>query len=453
MRKHLHQEHRARSVDRYDYPAKAVVRSHLPGFFSAGLVRTTMERARVWFFPGPRETEYRGYRALGIPDIQLHGFEWSSAIAARIRAYAPTLPLHVGSLASFLSTRRATRTQCDWANLDFDGIAVSFAAEIDAVVARLDAERAPRLAITSFASRDHAQLITSTVATATLEALVGRPRFLMGRDFRLVGDARAGLALEDRARRYAVARELAICFHLLRAFGGRPYGSRDVAAAATFRRAFDERCGTIRRKIESAAVAHVKRGSAMPDTEDSELRSLVINRRIPLWIDDGLRFAYRTPNERWMWTWAFRFTAPREPQSLDLWVEKLLCTVPPLHVLDANGNEAHGHAAAVCAWCPASGRARHPSCVETSPPLPTPIPAVDEPIRPSNGNRDGSYTFHGDEHIIPSTGDLIRVDAAKFPRDEVYRRWCAKGFTKSQVAAAIAWARGALRGRRRSASR
>ncbi|MDP3771074.1 MAG: hypothetical protein Q8R16_02130, partial [bacterium] len=212
-----------RVSERYDYPAKNAVRAHLVPFFTARTAPFAVERASVWFFPGSHGAEMDGYRGIGIPVRQLRAFEWNESAARTIRKRAPGLSLYGGALGTFLRDPRHDAEPCDWASLDFDGSVLTFREEITSVVARMRTDCLPRLALTSFASRDHTVLIESIVAASALRAIAPQ-QFRLGADLLAVGNEHMGLAMRDRQSWLATAREFAVYLVVLRAFGGRSYG-------------------------------------------------------------------------------------------------------------------------------------------------------------------------------------------------------------------------------------
>lgn len=341
-----------RANERYDYPAKRAVRAHLVPFFTARTAPSAAERASVWFFPGSHHAEIDGYRGIGIPVGQLRAFEWNGSVARAISAHAPGLPLYRGALGSFLRDPRHRTEHCDLANLDFDGSALTFREEISDVVARMRTDELPRLAVTSFASRDHTVLIESTIAASALRA-IAPSQFRLGADLAVVGNEHMGLAMRDRQSWLATAREFAVYGIILRAFGGRSYGPHDDAAAAAFRTAFDTAYAAFQASVRPRAVEALATARGLPIVESLALQRAVAARSIPLWFEDSLRFAYRTMSKRWMWTWMFRFAPTNgRPVGLLEWAERLLTMAPPLHVVSHTGYPVRGASTGVCTWCP-----------------------------------------------------------------------------------------------------
>lgn len=415
----------------YRSPAKAFVRRHLVPFFSAS--GSNGVPPAVWFFPGPEEAETEAYLAHGIPIHALLGFEWDPQIAQRIREQSPDLPLRAQALGECLVPPYRGPV-CDWANLDFDGAAVTFREEINALVAHaLRVDRAPRLALTSFASRDHTVLAESIVAMSAMRA-IAPSSFTLGVDLLTAGNERLGLAVEDAVMPTVIAREFAVALLLIRAFGGRAYGAGDRRAAGAFRRAFDRAYEALRHILRDPIARYLDHRGAMPFAPAPELAAIVAARTIPLWIPEWLRFAYRTTNDHWMWSWYFRFDALHgRSVSLRAWTEKLLVMAPPLHLVDHVGRLLR--AETVCPWCPRAD---------------TPVRA---PERAPAHARTATWTyeFRGDARLIPAIGDQIRADGRRMAHADVVACWQRRGYTATQVRAALAWDSELLRARRRDA--
>lgn len=68
----------------------------------------------------------------------------------------------------------------------------------------------------------------------------------------------------------------------------------------------------------------------------------------------------------------------------------------------------------------------------------------------------GPWTFHGDVRMKRKDGEAIRHDERKgMSRKDIYQKWAKPNgrYTRTQVAAALAWLNGKLKGRARKRSR
>lgn len=68
----------------------------------------------------------------------------------------------------------------------------------------------------------------------------------------------------------------------------------------------------------------------------------------------------------------------------------------------------------------------------------------------------GPWTFHGDVRMKRRDGEAIRRDVRKrMPRKDIYQKWAKPSgkYTRTQVAAALAWANGKLKGRAKARPR
>lgn len=341
-------------AQRYRYPAKDAVRAHLLPFWCSRS-NAAIERATVWCLPGADPVELAGYLDAGMRSAQMCAFEWTHAVAKRIAAWATReqrpIALWRGPLHAFLDDPTYADARCDWANLDFDGSALSFAADVAGVIARMQTDLAPRLAITSFASRDHTALRDAIRAASALHAIAPTPVHL-GFDLAAIGNERMGLVMRDeRVSWFPIAREFAVIHLLVRALGSRSYGAGDARDAAAFQTTYGPAFASFAAHIEPAVALAAAGKRALPREEHAALRRAVADRAIPLVLDDWLRFAFRSQNGKWMWTWMFRFAPSPRPVPLTEWIRKLCAQAPPLHVVDRTGRTVRGGDAGICSWC------------------------------------------------------------------------------------------------------
>ncbi|MBI4142862.1 hypothetical protein HY480_03245 [Candidatus Uhrbacteria bacterium] len=335
----------------YDRAAKRCVRAHLVPFFSQG-APLAEPYPRVWCFPGSSSDEVRQYRTAGIPMDHLRAFEWDPAVVPRIRKRWPSLPLHAGSLGTFLESHAAADAQCDWANLDFDGSALTFREEVCAVVARMDMCNAPRLGLTSFAARNRDVLVDAVVAMSAMRT-IAPAAFAVGLDLAVEANGRYGAIRDPDAVLTTIAREFAAYLLVLRAFGGAAYSTADAADARAFRLEFDAALDDLRRALAKDVTAYLRQRTAFPFAESAPIAHAVSARIIPVWPTEWLRFAYRSERGNGIWTWLFRFE-PAPGVSLRAWATKFLTMVPPLHCVGRSGRLLRG-IITVCPWCPDPG--------------------------------------------------------------------------------------------------
>jgi hypothetical protein len=336
----------------YDTHAKRVIRAHLVPFWTDGVTQEVLHQVGAWFFAGPHSDEYKTYLAHGIMPEQLLSFEWHPGVATMIRAHHPELPLASTALGAFLEDTSPATGYCDWANLDFDGTAWSFRQEIIEVINRLRIDIAPRLAVTSFASRDPDALQGGVLSAAMLHAM-DPEAFVRGADGQLVENARSGLSMDAHTLWHTFARESVVTLMVLRAVGGRSYPGEDAQTASVFATMLDKTLADFSESLDDD-VRRCVAGGTQPLPMHSELADAVARRFVPLAIDRWLRFAYQTENGRWIWTWMFRFgrTSSDRPSSMLSWLRTLMASPPPLHVIDHTGRPVRGAKQQVCAWCP-----------------------------------------------------------------------------------------------------
>lgn len=334
----------------YNTPAKGTVRRHWVPFASDGVTSASLKNMLVWFLPGVEALEVAQYLERGIPLANLLGFEWLPDRAAVIRAAHPLLTVYGVSLHKFLADPRSRDDWCDWANLDFDGSALTFSSDIANVVARMRMTHATRLAISSLAQRDRARLPEALSAFSFWQAI--NPLLLdVGTDLLRTGNAQMGLVLPEPAATYMIARELAVMLAVLYSFGARDYGARDDGTATAFKAAWDELRNAVAKKVHEEVRAGLNQPRAIPLANMHDHSQILRERTIPVRLVERLRFAYQSPFKKWRLVWYFAFEESARPVSLAEWATNLLTLHPPLHVVDETGAVIGDRARGLCRFC------------------------------------------------------------------------------------------------------
>lgn len=333
----------------YDYLAKNAVRSHWVSFAARGVSPSMLKQLSVWFLPGHQALEVSAYEEAGISRKQLVGFEYYDDRASQIRKRYPGLRLTAQSFAEALADSNLDLPNPDWANLDFDGSILSFTPETSEVVRRLRLSHAPRLAISSLGSRDRLALIES-VKTLSLWAAINPRLFETCFDLLRTSNEHQGLILEEPGATYMLCRELAASLVVMRSFGERAYGDADRRSAHAFAERFAEYEQTVTREVEEKILSRLGQPTALPLASLYGFGDFIAARKIPVSLDDRLRFAYRSTSDKWRWTWYYRIRAG-ESISLAEWVRQLFYHHPPLHVVDFTGAVVGNRSGGVCPLC------------------------------------------------------------------------------------------------------
>lgn len=334
----------------YNTPAKGVVRGHWMPFASDRISQPTLENVRVWFLPGVEALEVAQYLSRGIRLANLRGFEWRQDRAAVIHAAHPLLTVYDGSIHRFLADPREKDAWCDFANLDFDGSALTFSDDIAGVVARMRYTNAPRLAISSLVQRDHIRLQEALTALSFWQAT--NPLLLdVGVDLLRAGNKEMGLVLQEPATTYMIARELAVLLTVLYSFGARDYGSRDDGTAGAFMAAWHELKAAVNEAVLGAVRAGLNQVRAVPLANMRDHSRILRTRTIPVRLVEQLRFCYQSPFKKWRMVWYFAFEKSTRPVSLAEWAVNLLTHHPPLHVVDETGAVIGDRARGLCRFC------------------------------------------------------------------------------------------------------
>lgn len=333
----------------YDHPAKNTVRNHWVPFASNEVSPALLKQLSVWFLPGPTALEVPFYKRTGLTERQLVGFEYYSDRIKQIRKNNPGLYLIPRSLDDALSDDPPGFPDPDWANLDFDGSAVSFSKEINQVIGRLRIDRAPRLAISSLGSRDRTALVENMKTFSFWTAASPRLSQVYF-DILRTGNEQQGLILNEPGATYMLCRELATSLLVLRAFGERVYGDHDRVAAHEFAKRFAAYEKVVNTELETKIHKRLGQPVALPLTSLVGFNDLLATRKIPISLVERLRFVYRSAKEKWRWTWYYRFSN-KEPVFLSSWVNQLFHHHPPLHVVDFTGVVVGNRFSGVCPWC------------------------------------------------------------------------------------------------------
>lgn len=340
---------RVLQADNYDFPAKRTVRNHWASFAAAGIAPEARSKLIAWFFPGPPALEVSEYLRVGLKMNQLVGFEWNAARAALIRREVPRLLLVDSALRTFLENSKLARSAPDWANLDFDGSALTFAFEVREVLRRLRLDHAPRLGISSLGDRD-GFVLPDAVCALSMWSSADTKRFATAIDLRRRSNERAGLIAPEPVATYMLARELAVFMLVVQGLGERVYHDGDADAAQKFVNGYHDLARAIENAIGSDIRKKLARGVSVPIMTPGSYRFLFAERRIPVRLAEVLRFIYQSEG-RWRWTWYFRFAASSEPVPLSLWIDKLLFSESLLHVIDFTGAVIGRRAHGACPWC------------------------------------------------------------------------------------------------------
>lgn len=335
----------------YDYPAKGTVRRHWIPFAIEQVPAKLRPLLEVWFLPGHEGLEIPEYVARNISMQQLLGFEWNGQRARILREKYPKLRLEVRPLASFLHDETSEiAPHPDWAHLDFDGSAHTFAREIRTVVSRMRFDRAPRLALSSPANRDRTALIRCIETLSAWNAIIPH-RFNFGLDLLRECNDDSGLVLDEPSASYTICRELAVSLNLIRSIGERVWYRGDEDSAHGFEREFKVFDQSITHALRGRVEAQLGRPLALPIAHVDPLPEFFAKRLVPVRLTDRLRFMYRSPNDHRRCSWYFRFEKQPTPVSLATWVENLFLTHPPLHVVDFMGEVIGNRRRGVCPHC------------------------------------------------------------------------------------------------------
>ena len=329
----------------YDYSAHNALRRAWMDYQLQGPIHLD---DRMLYLAGVEHLELPGYLRLGYTPDQLLTCEHDQPRFRRVLANARGVNVVDGNVmdaVKFIKDQKWPRLRGAW--LDFDGNCHTYTEELGALASVLPGPRGATLGVTSYAARDGEALIQGTVnASKFFSGLASVSQFTrqFGAQLHQYELLLAHIRSGEATPMTHFQREMGLLWWLVLMFG-----SLDLPQGEAYYRANREFVDQSR-EVLAALTAQVKETLGRDGSQtrwvwelNTDLRALLVNRRVNVWITHLERYAFWSANRQPMRTW-FAKVLPwtdggQGPTMQDLLTQvwNLSCRSPLIYIDEQGG--------------------------------------------------------------------------------------------------------------------